>query len=101
MAGGAVEMLLVSLICPLPLLGTLPPSLLVCFFFVSQRRESGRLEVNLFLSEKRGEKTHFGKILVSAVLGISTFCIASRSLLPSASMQTKQDPREPALLRDF
>jgi hypothetical protein len=30
---------------------------------------SGRLEVNLFLSEKRGGKIHFGMILVSAVLG--------------------------------
>ena len=31
---------------------------------------SGRLEVNLLLSEKQGGKSHFGKILVSAVLGI-------------------------------
>ena len=33
-AGGAVEVLLVSLSCPLPLLGTQFPSLLVCCFFV-------------------------------------------------------------------
>ena len=33
-AGGAVEVLLVSLSCPLPLLGTHFPSLLVCCFFV-------------------------------------------------------------------
>ena len=58
---------------------------------------SGRLEVNLFLSEKRGGKSHFGIILVSAVFGILRFCIASRSLLP-ISMQAKQDPREPVLL---
>ena len=52
---------------------------------------SGRLEVNLILSEKRVGKSHFGKMLVSAVLGIWRFCVASRSLLP-ISMQTKQDP---------
>jgi len=49
------------------------------------------------LSEKRCGKSHFGIILVSAVLGIRRFCIASRSLL-TISMQTKQDPREPVLL---
>jgi len=31
---------------------------------------AGRLEVNLFLSEKRGGKSHLGIILVSAVLEI-------------------------------
>ena len=36
-------------------------------------------------------------LLVSAVLGIWRFCIASDSLLPT-SMQTKQDPRELVLL---
>jgi len=50
MAGGAVEVLLVSLNCPLPLLRTHPPSLLVCCFFVFSEMEatntaSGRLEV--------------------------------------------------------
>ena len=49
------------------------------------------------LSEKRGGNSHFGTILVSAVLGILRFCIASCSLLPR-SMQTKQDPREPVSL---
>ena len=34
MAGGAAEVLLVSLNCPLPLLRLHPPSLLVCCFFV-------------------------------------------------------------------
>ena len=58
---------------------------------------SGRLEVFLFLFEKRGGKSCFSIILVSAVLGIKRFCIASRSLLP-ISMQTKLDPGEPVLL---
>jgi len=72
-AGGAVEVLLVSLNCPLPLLRTHPPSWLVCCFLVfaemgATSTASGRLEVNLFLSEKRGGKSHFGIILlVSAV----------------------------------
>jgi hypothetical protein len=75
MDGGAVEVLLVSLSCPLPLLRTPPPSLLVCCFFVfagmgATSTASGRLEESLFLSEKRGGKSHFGIILVSAVLGI-------------------------------
>ena len=39
MAGGAVEVLLVSLGCPLPLLRTHPPSLLVCSFFVFAEME--------------------------------------------------------------
>jgi hypothetical protein len=34
MAGGAAEVLMVSLSCPLPLLRTHYPSLLVCCFFV-------------------------------------------------------------------
>ena len=58
MAGGAAEVLLVSLACPLPLLRTHPPPLLVCCFFVfvemgATITASGRLDVNLFLSEKR------------------------------------------------
>jgi hypothetical protein len=74
-ADGAVEVLLVSLSCPLPLLRTRPPSLLVCCFFDfaemgATSTASGRLEVTLFSSEKRGGKSHFGIILVSAVLGI-------------------------------
>ena len=92
-----------SLSCPLPLLRrTHPPSLLICCFFVSAkmgatRTASRRLEVNLFLSGKRDGKSHFGKILASAVAGICRFCIASRSLLP-VSMEMKPDPREPVLL---
>ena len=75
-AGGAAELLPVPLSsCPLPFLRTHPPSLLVCCFFVSSEMgatitASGRLEVNLFLTEKRGGKSHFGIILVSAVSGI-------------------------------
>jgi hypothetical protein len=35
---------------------------------------SGRLEVNLSLSEKRGGKSHLGTIRLSAVSGIWRFC---------------------------
>ena len=70
MAGGAVEVLLVSLSCPLPLLRAHPPSLLVCCFSVfaemgATSTASGQLQVNLFMSEKRGGKSHFGIILLS------------------------------------
>jgi len=76
MAGGAVEVRLVSLSCPLPLLRTHPPSLLVCCFFVSTKMgatstASGRLEIDLFSSVKRGGTSYFGMILVSAVYQIS------------------------------
>jgi len=52
-AGGALEVLPVSLSYPLPLLKTRPPSLLVCCFLVfvvmgATRTASGRLEVHLF-----------------------------------------------------
>ena len=52
-AGGAVEVLPVSLSCPLPLLRAHPPSLLVCCFFVlaemgpTSSTASIWLEVNL------------------------------------------------------
>jgi hypothetical protein len=53
-AGGAAEVLLVSVSCSLPLLRIQPPSLLVCCFFVfvemgATSAASGRLEVNLLL----------------------------------------------------
>ena len=101
-AGVAAEVLLVSLSCPLPLLRTHPPSLLVCCFLVlagigATNTASGRLEVNLFLSEKRGRKSHFGIIQDSTVLLIWILCIVSRLLLP-ISIETKQDLRELALL---
>jgi len=68
--------------------------LIFAFFteIIATSTASGRLEVNLFKSEKRGGMSHFGIILVSPVLGIWRFFIACRSLLP-ISMQTKQDPR--------
>ena len=74
-AGGAVEVLLVSLNCPLPLLRTRPPPQLVCCFIVFAKMgatstASGQLEVTLFMSRKRGEKSHFVIILVSAAVGI-------------------------------
>jgi len=76
MAGGAAEVLQFSLSFSLPLLRTHPPSLLLiyCFFVLGEMgttsTASRQLEVNLFLSEKRGGKSHFGIILVSAVLEI-------------------------------
>jgi hypothetical protein len=52
-AGGAAEVLPAPLTCPLPLLRTHPPSLLVCCFMVfaevgATSTASRRLEVNLF-----------------------------------------------------
>jgi len=65
MAGSADEVLLVSLSCPLPLLGTHPPSLLACCLSVfvelgATITASGRLAVYLFLSEKRVERDTSG-----------------------------------------
>ena len=102
MADSTAEVLLASLSFPLPLSITHPPALQVCcfFVFVETRATStvfGWLEVHLFLSEKRGRKSHFGIILVSFASGIRKFCMASRSLLPM-STETKQDLREPVLL---
>ena len=58
-AGGAAEVLPVSLNCPLPLQRIHPPTL-VCFFVFAAvgvtSTESGRLEVNRSLSGKRGVK---------------------------------------------
>jgi hypothetical protein len=73
-AGGAAGVLPVSLNCPLPLRKTHPPTL-VCRFCVFAAMgvtstKSGRREVNLPLSEKRGGKSHLGTILLSAVSGI-------------------------------
>ena len=69
MAGGAAKAILASLSCPLPLLRTHPPSLLVCCFFVfvemgPTSTAFGRLEVNLLMSEKLGENSHVGVFLV-------------------------------------
>ena len=75
MAGGAADVLPLPLDYPLPFLRIHPPSLLVCCFLVFEEMGatstvSEQLEVDLFLSEKRGGKSRFGIILVSAVLGI-------------------------------
>ena len=61
------------------------------------RTKSGRLEVNLSLSEKRGGKSYLGTILLSAVLGIWRFNMVIRLLLP-ISMETMHDPKEPVFL---
>jgi hypothetical protein len=63
-AGGAAEVLPVSLNCPLPLRKAHPPTLVCCFYlcFASMgitSTKSGRLEVNLSLSGKRDGKSHF------------------------------------------
>jgi hypothetical protein len=58
---------------------------------------SGRLEVHLSLSEKRGGKSHLGTIMLSAFSGIWRFCIVIRSLLP-ISLETMHDLKEPVLL---
>jgi len=67
-AGGAAEVLPVSLNCPLPLRRTHPPTL-VCRFcgFAAMgvtSTKSGRLEVNRSLSENRGGKSHLGTIIL-------------------------------------
>jgi hypothetical protein len=71
MAGGAAEVLLVSLSFPLPQ----PPFITICCFFVfaemgTTSTASGRLEVKLYLSEKQGGRSHFSIILVLTILRI-------------------------------
>ena len=104
-AGGAAEVLPVSLNCPLPLRRTHPPTLVCCacvFAAVGVTiTKSGRLEVNLFLSGKRGGKSHLGTILLSAVSGIWRFCMVILcSLLPIFS-ETMHNPKVPILLIAF
>jgi len=99
-AGGAAEVLPVSLNCPLPLRRTHPPTLVCCFCVFAAMgvsTKSGRLEVNLSLSGKRGGKNHLGTILLSAVSEIWKFCMVIRSLLP-ISLETMHDPKEPVFL---
>jgi hypothetical protein len=73
-AGGADEVLPVSLNCPLLLQKTHPPTLVCCFCVFAAMgltsTKSGRLEVSLFLSGKRGGKSHLETIRLSAVSGI-------------------------------
>ena len=68
-AGGAAGGLPVSLSCPLPLRRTHPPEVVCCFRVFAEvgvtNTISGRLEVNLSLSEKQGGKSHLGTILLS------------------------------------
>jgi hypothetical protein len=59
--------------------------------------KSGRLEIILSLSEKRGGKSYLGTILLSAVSGIWRFCKVVHSLLPM-SLETMHEPKEPVLL---
>jgi hypothetical protein len=55
--------------------------------------KSGRLEVNLSLSGKRGGKSRLGTILLSAVSEIWRFCMVIRSLL-LISMETMYGTKE-------
>jgi hypothetical protein len=59
--------------------------------------KSGRLDVNLSLSGKRGGKSHLGTILLSAVSGIWRFCMVIRLLLP-ISLETMHNPKVLVLL---
>ena len=74
MAGGAAEVLSSSLNRPLPLRRIHPFTFVCCFCVFAAMgvtsTKSGRLEVNLSLSGKRGGKSHLGTILLSAVSGI-------------------------------
>ena len=101
MAGGAAEVLPVSLNCPLSFRRAHPPTLVCCFCDLAAMgvtsTKSGRLEVSLSLSGKRGGKSLLGTILLSAVLGIWRFCKVIRLLLPM-SLETMHDPKEPVLL---
>jgi len=68
-AGGAAEVLPVSLNCLLPLRRTHPPTLVCCFCVFAAMgvtsTKSGRLEVNLSLCEKRGGKSHLRTLFYS------------------------------------
>jgi len=80
---------------------THPPAVVLCARVFAEigviSTISGRLEVNLSLSEKQGGKSNLRTILLSAVSGIWRFCIVIRSLLP-ISLKTMHDPKEPVLL---
>ena len=95
MAGGAAEVLPVSLNCPAPATSKNPPPYISLLFLCfcsdgATSTKSGRLEVNLSISGKRGGKSHLGTVLLSAVSGIWRFCMVIRSLLP-ISLEARQD----------
>ena len=77
------------------------PTVVCCFCVFAAMgvigTNSGRLEVNLSLSGKRGGKCHLGTILLSAVSETWRFCMVIRSLLP-ISMETMHYPKEPVFL---
>ena len=77
------------------------PTLVCCFCVFAAMgvtsTKSGRLEVSLSLSGKRGGKSHLGTILLSAVSGTWRFCMVIRSLLP-ISLETMHDPKGLVLL---
>ena len=64
---------------------------------------SGRLELNLSLFEKRDGKSHLGTILLwlfqesGDSAWSSVLCMVIRSLLP-VSLETMHDPKEPGFL---
>jgi hypothetical protein len=88
-AGDAADALPISLSCPCH---SNPPPLFVCCFMIfaemgATSTASEQVGSNMFLSQKRVRKNHFGIILVSE---ICRCCIASHLLLPK-SMEMKQD----------
>jgi len=99
MAGGAVEVLLVSLSCPLPFLRNHHCES-VAFLF-SRRWEQPVQHLDgwrwTYFVWEAGWKEPLWYNPGFSCIGILKICIASRSLLP-ISMQTKQGPREPVLL---
>ena len=102
-AGGTAEVLPVSPICPLPLQRTHPlliSSLLFSFCGGSNQNSIQTAGGNLMSKKKRGGKSQFVIVLVSAESGIWRFCIVSRSL-PPISIERMQDLKEPALLMAF
>jgi hypothetical protein len=101
-AGGAAEVLPVSLNRPLPLRRTHPPTLVCCFCVFAAMgvtsTKSGRLEIYLSISEKRGGKIHLRTVLLSAVSGFQRFRMVIRSLLPISLETLMHDPKEPVFL---
>ena len=83
-----------------------PPSLLVCCFFVfaemgATSTASGWLEINPFLSEKRTFSYRSEPLWCNSSFSCINdleICLASRSLLPTISMEMKQDLKAPVLL---